>query len=160
MGQPVAVVEKASSRPGIVRFEANRNLTGMGHERFRSPADAIGDQPSAELARRMFLTGKVESVHIYLNVITVDLYKGHTADGLAEIVENLYIYWKPGMKPPTPDELMASLEPEGGAAAPATSGGDAPDAGGAAVDSRIPAALLEKSRLAKERAAAKKAAAE
>ena len=42
MGQPVAVVEKPSSIPGMVRFEANRSLTGMGHERFGSRAEAVG----------------------------------------------------------------------------------------------------------------------
>ena len=32
MGQPVTVIEKPSSRAGIVRFETNRVLTGMGHD--------------------------------------------------------------------------------------------------------------------------------
>ena len=36
MGQPVAVVHKPSSVPGVIRFEANRSLTGMGHERYPS----------------------------------------------------------------------------------------------------------------------------
>jgi hypothetical protein len=36
MGQQVAVVEKPSPRPGVLRFETNRSLTGMGHERFTS----------------------------------------------------------------------------------------------------------------------------
>ena len=58
MGQMVAVTEKPSSSPGIVRFELNRALTGMGHERFRSAADAFGPRPAAELARRLFATGQ------------------------------------------------------------------------------------------------------
>ena len=41
MGQPVAVVQKQSSRPGVVRFEANRSFTGMGHDSFRSRDDAL-----------------------------------------------------------------------------------------------------------------------
>ena len=78
MGQPVAVVEKPSTSPGIVRFEANRTLTGMGHERFASAGDAVGPRPAAELARRLFATGKVAGVHIYANMITVDLAGDHT----------------------------------------------------------------------------------
>ena len=41
------------------------------------------------LARRLFDTGHVESVHVYANVVTVDLRKGYQSDGLKEIVENL-----------------------------------------------------------------------
>ena len=36
MGQPVTVIEKPSSHPGVVRYETNRALTGMGHEVYRS----------------------------------------------------------------------------------------------------------------------------
>ena len=36
MGQPVAVQQKTGGTPAIVRFETNRSLTGMGHERFNS----------------------------------------------------------------------------------------------------------------------------
>jgi hypothetical protein len=113
MGQPVAVVEKPSSIPGVVRFEANRSLTGQGHERFASLADAIGPRPAAELARRMFATGKVENVHVYSNVITVHLLRGHAPTGLDGIVRDLYQYWRPGMEPP------AFAEPEPEAARPA-----------------------------------------
>ena len=47
MGQPVAVVEKQSAIPGIVRFVANRSLTGMGHERFTEADQAVGPRPAA-----------------------------------------------------------------------------------------------------------------
>ena len=40
MGQPITVIEKASQRHGVVRFETNRVLTGTGHERYR-PGDVI-----------------------------------------------------------------------------------------------------------------------
>ena len=44
VGQPIAVTEKPSNKPGIVRFETNRSFTGMGHEHFgrrhRSPGIA------------------------------------------------------------------------------------------------------------------------
>src|SRR4249920_1088562 len=100
MGQPVAVVEKPTSRPGVVRLEANRSLTGMGHERFTAPEQALGPRPAAELARRLFDTGRVDSVHVYQNVVTVDLKKGFNSDGLATVLEDLYIYWVPGREVP------------------------------------------------------------
>lgn len=150
MGQPVAVVEKPASVPGVVRFEANRNLTGQGHERFRSSTDAVGPRPAAELARRLFSTGRVGGVHVYGNVVTVDLQKGFTSDGLADIVRDLYQYWKPGMTPPA----FAEPEPE---APPAT--GAAPvgnsDAALSEAAKRVPTHLLERSRQARERWAAR-----
>jgi hypothetical protein len=147
MGQPVAVVEKPSSRPGIVRLEANRNLTGMGHERFTSSDDAVGDRPAAVLARRLFETGHVDAVHVYLNVVTVDLKKGYSADGLRDILENLYIYYTPGFVPPP---LVMPEEPAAASGGEASSEGGAPAAVSAAA-SRVPAHLLERSRLAKDR---------
>ncbi len=150
MGQPVAVVEKPSSIPGMVRFEANRSLTGMGHEHFGSRAEAVGVTPSAELARRLFDSGQVQGVHVFSNIVTVDLLKGHGSDGLAEIVEKLYIYWRPGMAPPSLEELTgASEEPASGgggdaAAAAGEGGGDALSEAA----KRVPAHLLERSRAA------------
>jgi hypothetical protein len=99
MGQPVAVVEKQTSRPGVVRFECNRSLTGMGHERFTSVEPAVGPRPSAELARRLFATGQVDTVHVYQNQITVDLRKGFDSRGLREIIEDLYLYYREGVQP-------------------------------------------------------------
>lgn len=144
MGQLVGVVEKNSSIPGFVRYELNRNLTGSGHERFTSARDAVGPRPSAELARRLFGTGRVAGVHVYMNMITVDLQKGFTSDGLIEVVRDLYQYWKPGMAPPAFEDLVPADEPA--AAAPAGGGGADPTLSAAA--SRVPAALLERSRAA------------
>ncbi len=147
MGQLVAVTEKPSATRGVVRFEINRSLSGMGHERFSSVADAWGNTPSDELARRMFATGQVAAVHVYGNIITVDLLKGHDADGLAEILRDLYQYWKPGVEPPSFEDLQPE-EPE-----TAPSGGG--DGGGGAELSeaakRVPAHLLERGRQARER---------
>jgi hypothetical protein len=143
MGQLVGVVEKKSATPGVIRFELNRNLTGSGHERFASSADAVGVRPSAELARRLFGTGQVAGVHLYMNVVTVDLRKGHSADGLGAIVRDLYQYWRPGMAPPAFEDAPAADEP---AAAAAPSGGG--DAGGPVLDPRVPVALWERSRAA------------
>jgi len=148
MGQPVAVVEKKGSRPGLVRFELNRNLTGMGHERFASAADAVGEGPSAELARRLFATGQVDAVHAYLNVVTVDVKKGFTSDGLSGIVEELYTYYRPGVEPPTFDDAAAEEAPAAAASAPAD-GGDAPKLSAQAA--KIPPHLLERARVAKQR---------
>jgi Scaffold protein Nfu/NifU N terminal len=150
MGQPVAVTEKPSSRPGLVRFELNRSLTGMGHERYTAADQIVGDKTSAELARRLFATDKVDAVHIYQNVVTVDLKEGYTADGLADVVENLYIYWVPGREVPV---LEAPAEEAPAAAAPAPTEG----APVSAAASRVPAHLLERSRAALERARAKAA---
>jgi hypothetical protein len=151
MGQLVSVVEKQSTTPGVVRFEANRNLTGMGHERFRSMLDAVGPKPSAELARRLFNTGKVAGVHVYGNVITVDIQKGYEGDGLLGVIENLYQYWKPGMVPPSIEELMPAETAETaeiGASTAPSGGGDAALSEAA---KRVPAHLLERSRLAREK---------
>jgi hypothetical protein len=153
MGQPVTVVRQPQNRPGLVRYEANRTLTGMGHERFRSADEAHGSRPAAELARRFFATGQVEAVHVHGNMVTVDLAKGFDDDGLDEVLRNLYQYWKPGMEPPAFEELTAD-EP---AEAPAASAGDAGDAALSEAAKRVPAALLERSRQARERWKAKSA---
>ena len=68
--------------------------------------DAIGPTPSASLARQLFATGKVGSVHIYGNIVTVDLAKGYDSTGLADIVGEMYRYWKPGVEPPSFDDLQ------------------------------------------------------
>jgi hypothetical protein len=154
MGQLVAVVEKPTTVPGVVRFEANRSLTGMGHERFTSPLDAIGPRPSAELARRLFDTGRVAGVHVYGNMITVDVAKGYDSTGLYEVVRDLYQYWKPGMEPPAFEDLQPADEPAAGAAPPAS--GEAPAELSEAAK-RVPAHLLERSRQARERWKSKQA---
>jgi hypothetical protein len=147
MGQMVGVVEKKSATPGIVRFELNRSLSGMGHERFGSVVDAIGSKPSASLARRLFATGKVDAVHVYGNIVTVDVAKGYDSSGLADIVREMYRYWKPGVERPTFDDQPA----EEASAAPAGDGGDGGDGGGpqlSAAAQKVPAHLLERSRAA------------
>src|SRR3954465_10052424 len=99
MGQPVSVVEKKTVRPGVVRFELNRSLTGMAHEHYRSAADVVSARPVEELARRLFARGGIDGVHVYSNEVTVDLSKGATSDGLLEIIEGLYIHYLPGVQP-------------------------------------------------------------
>lgn len=151
MGQLVGVVEKKSSAPGVYRFELNRSLSGMGHERFDSVDEAIGDTPSASLARQLFATGKVSSVHVFGNMVTVDVAKGYDSSGLADIVREMYRYWKPGVEPPTFDDQAAE---EQAAAAPAGDGGGDTGSELSEAAKKIPAHLLERSRAALAKAKA------
>ena len=102
MGQPITVVEKPTSEPGVLRFELNRSLTGMGHEHYRSAADALGDRPPDALARRLFEHGDVDGVHIYSNMVTIDLHKGSTGAGLLDLMERLFIHYREGVTPSIP----------------------------------------------------------
>lgn len=100
MGQPVTVVQKNSSKPGVVRFEINRSITGMGHERYRADVEVSGDRPPDVLARTLFASGGVDGVHINSNVITVDLGKGSDASVLKRAIEDMFIYYGPGVEVP------------------------------------------------------------
>lgn len=94
MGQPITVVEKRGVHHDVVRFELNRSLTGMGHMRFRARDEAVGTDPASELARRLFDHGGVEAVHVYSNVVTVDLAPGATTEGMAEVIRDLFLYYR------------------------------------------------------------------
>jgi hypothetical protein len=102
MGQSITVVEKRSSRPGIVRFEINRPLSGMGHERWVAGEPIEGDRPVDELARRLFAHGGIDAVHVNGSVITVELGRGGTSDGLADVIENLFRFYPDNAPAPTP----------------------------------------------------------
>jgi hypothetical protein len=145
MGQMVGVVERNSTTPGVVRFELNRSLSGMGHERFASVVEAIGSKPSAALARQLFATGKVDSVHVYGNIVTVDVAKGYDSSGLADIVREMYRYWKPGVEPPVFEDEPAD---EASAAPTGDAAGDGGGAQPSALEKLVPAHLLERSRAA------------
>lgn len=101
MGQPVTVVKKPSSNPGVVRFEINRSITGMGHERYASAPGPEMDRPCDELARRLFTHHGVENVHINSNVITVNMAFGADDSALVETIEQLFIYYRPGVEIPS-----------------------------------------------------------
>ncbi len=145
MGQLIAVTEKPSPQAGMRRYEANRNLTGMGHEVFASAAEAIGPRPAAKLARNLLATGEVSGVRLYGNMITVELKPGRSGAGLDAVVRDLYQYWKPGMEMPTFEDVAPEVAPA--AAAPSGDGGGA---GGADATylARVPAVLVERSRAA------------
>lgn len=150
MGQPVAVEQKAGGSSTIIRFETNRSLTGQGHENFTSAQEARGSRPAAVVARKLFESHQVSSVHVYSNVLTVNVLPGATPSGLNGIIRDLYQYWKPGMTPPSAEELMAQVPAEAAPAAAAPS-----DGGASGLDPRVPALLWERSKLGRERWAAK-----
>ena len=54
--------------------------------------------------------GRVAGVHVYQNVVTVDLEKGFDSTGLVEVVRDLYQYWKPGMEPPSFEDLVPEAD--------------------------------------------------
>lgn len=93
MGQSIVVNEKPSSNPGVIRFETNRALTGMDHERYLAGQEIWGERPPDELARRLFDKPSVAGVQINGNMITVDLNKGFDSEGLLEVIENLYRFY-------------------------------------------------------------------
>ncbi|MDP7598644.1 MAG: hypothetical protein QGH55_02515 [Acidimicrobiales bacterium] len=108
MGQPITVVERPSSRAGVVRFEMNRSLTGMGHERFTADQEISGDEPAHELARRLFERGGISRLHMNSNVVTVELADpsaGSDGDGIADVIASLYTYYVEGVEVPSDEEL-------------------------------------------------------
>jgi len=109
MGQPITVTEKPTAKPGVVRFETNRNLTGMGHVRFASAAEATGDRPVDHLARGLFARGDIDALHVYGNIVTVDLAKGATGAGLIDVIHDLFVHYRPGVLPPTDEELTGQV---------------------------------------------------
>ncbi|MEC8982516.1 MAG: hypothetical protein VX782_04210 [Actinomycetota bacterium] len=111
MGQPITVVEKPSSRAGIVRYETNRALTGMGHERYQAGDEILGAAPADELARRLFDRGGITGVHVNGNVVTVELAEAEAeaeAEGIDQVIASLYLYWVEGVEVPSDDELMGT----------------------------------------------------
>ena len=109
MGQPVTLIRTSSPRPGIVRFELNRSLTGMGHARFEAGQEITADDPAAELARRLLDQGGVAAVHIYGSMVTVHLSSTEPGD-LASVIGGLYTYYLPGVEIPSDEELIAMVD--------------------------------------------------
>jgi hypothetical protein len=93
MGQPITVIEKPSKNPAVVRFETNRPLSGMGHERYSEAPSEMLTKTGDELARRLFAAGGVEAVHINGNIVTVTLGGGRTGQGLGDIVRQLFLHY-------------------------------------------------------------------
>jgi hypothetical protein len=95
----ITVTEKPSARHGVVRFETNRALTGMGHETYLAGAEVEGDRPPDLAARALFSIGGVERVHVHGNQISVQLAPGASTVGMASAIEDLFIHYKPGVMP-------------------------------------------------------------
>jgi hypothetical protein len=125
MGQPINVVEKPSRTPGIARFEINRSLTGMGHERYASADDIVDNRAVDELARRLFATGGVTWVHVNSSVITVALADGWAGGQLLDVIRGLYIYYPPADDPGSASAVSGPPDEE-------ATGGDASPTNGAA----------------------------
>ena len=98
MGQLIRVTERPGAKPGTAVFDLNRSLTGMGHERYHSAADAVGGRPCDVLARRLFEKPGVRSVHIYSNVVTVAMDSGRSTEGLQQVIIDLFTYYRPGVE--------------------------------------------------------------
>ena len=114
MGQSIVVTEKPSSNRGVTRFETNRALTGMDHERYVAGQEIWGERPPDELARRLLAQPSVAGVQINSNMVTVDLVRGYDSTGLLEVIENLYRFY-----PDAPEGEAAPAVPvEGADAAP------------------------------------------
>ncbi len=92
----------------MVRFEINRSLTGMGHERFLAGDEITGSDPARELARRLFERGGITRIHMNSNVVTVELADSsgtHGGDGIADVIASLYTYYVEGVDVPSDEEL-------------------------------------------------------
>ncbi len=109
MGQPVTFLSTSSPKPGVLRFELNRSLTGMGHERYRAGEEIRGNRPPDVLAARIFEAGGVESIHMYGSMITVTLASTDAGD-LETVLRELYTYYVPGVEIPSDEELIAMVE--------------------------------------------------
>lgn len=98
MGQLITVNRRQGVRPDVAVFELNRSLTGMGHERYKPGDEIEGRRPVDELARRLFAEGGIDGVHIYSNVVTVDLASGTTGQGLDDVIRDLFTYYREGVE--------------------------------------------------------------
>ena len=99
MGMLITVTEKNSARHGVVRFETNRAITGMAHERYRSDDPVIGTRPPDELTRRLFAHGGAATIHVHGNQILVELAPGGSTEGMAQIITDLFTFYTPGVVP-------------------------------------------------------------
>ena len=115
MGQPINVVEKPTSTPGIARFETNRSLTGMEIERYHAVEDTQGDRPPDVLARRLFDLGATQ-VTIYSSAVTVQAPPERWAElepRVTEAIEHLFGYYgdDAGWSPDALEALGIEVKP-------------------------------------------------
>ncbi len=83
------------------RFEINRSITGMGHDRYVRGEPILGDRPSDQLARTLLAHGGIDRVSINSNVITVEVARGGLdIDEVTELIGDLFTYYRPGVEVP------------------------------------------------------------
>jgi hypothetical protein len=102
MGQSVQIIGKRQLRPGVLRIEVDRSLTSSAHESYSDPSALArlgSPTPAATLAARLFATGNVGAVHVFSNIVTVQLTGEASEDELEEEVRNLFIHYRPGVLP-------------------------------------------------------------
>ena len=105
MGQPVTVVEKHAAKPGVLRFEINRSITGMDHERYRQGDEILGTRPPDVLAEALLELGGIDQVSINSNVITLDISKGGVdAEAVRAVISDMFTYYRPGVEIPSFEE--------------------------------------------------------
>lgn len=106
MGEPISVVSVTSAVSEEVIFETNRNFTGMGHEHYIEEEPVDGDRPVDRLADLLLREGSAKEVHVYAQSISVVGAFGFDAEHVKDLIENFYIYYKPGVE--VPDESSFS----------------------------------------------------
>ena len=57
-----------------------------------------------------FERGGIDRIHVNSNVITVELSRGRDAEGIDEIIGDLYTYYRPGVPVPTPADFGTDEE--------------------------------------------------
>lgn len=122
MGQPVVVTQKQSNRPGVVRYELNRTLTGTGHEIYKPDTVISGNRPPDNLAKQLFEGVRgIESIHMNGSVVTVEMSFGSDAGAAKAIIEDMYTFYLPGVPLPSFEtgEPAAAAEPAEAPAPPA-----------------------------------------
>ena len=94
MGQPVTVIQKSVTKPGVLRFEINRSITGMDHERYSQDQEILGTRPPDELAKALFNLGGIEKIHMNSNVITIDQSKGQISPAqIVKTITEMFTYY-------------------------------------------------------------------
>ena len=94
-----------------MRFEINRPLSGMGHERYVAGQTIDDHRPVDELARRLFDRGGIDAIHINGSVVTVELAGGRSADGLADVIRELFVHYHEPLGEAAPTGEEAEPEP-------------------------------------------------
>lgn len=113
MGQSIQIHDIRKLDDMVWRFEVDRSLTGTAHEIYRRPSGrpseevdrSSGAKTSDVLADRILGSGYVDAVHVFSNIVTVELSSCSPEEGrersrhVEEILRNLFIHYRPGVMP-------------------------------------------------------------